>query len=141
MPREVVCVASRQRKAADTSEDERKMLPAVEATLKSLELAPEDEALARLAVGYARTIDQAAAIASAAQRIPYDPDTAEQVKKLAARVGAHATMADLGPKLLGALDALGATPKARAAGAKPGGAKPGAKSSVSPLNALRQAAG
>lgn len=117
------------------------MLPAVEATLAELSLAPEDAALARLAEGYARTIDQAAAIAAAAQRIPYDEDTAEQVKKLAARVGAHVTMADLGPKLLAALDALGATPKARAVGGNPAGKKPGTGGVLSPLAQLRKAAG
>lgn len=114
-------MASRQRKLPDAADDtDRKITPAVESTLGTLALEPEDAALARLALGYARTIDQAAAIASAAQRIPYDPDTAEQVKRLAARVSAHATMADLGPKLLAALDALGATPKARSATGKAG---------------------
>jgi hypothetical protein len=121
--------------------DDRKLTPAVEETLSQLELAPEDVGIARLAVGYARTIDQAAAIAAQAQRIPFDPDTADEVKRLAARVSAHATMADLGPKLLATLDALGATPKARAVTAKSGGHKPAAGGTASPLARLRRAAG
>lgn len=87
----------------------------VEATVAALRdrLQPEDEALAALAVEYARTIDRAAVIAAAAARLQPTEDLAEEVKRLAARVSAQATMADLGPKLQAALDALGATPKAR----------------------------
>lgn len=99
------------------------MLPAVEETLAHVEIQPEDAGLARLALGYARTIDQAQAIAAQAAKIPFDEDTAEEVRRLAARVAAHTTMSELGPKLLAALDALGATPKARAAAGKP--AQPG----------------
>lgn len=135
-------MSTRQRKAPEQTEtSERKLVPAVEDTLAQLELAPEDAGIARLALGYARTIDRAEAIAAQAARIPYDPDTSEEVKRLAARVSAQATMADLGPKLLAALDALGATPKARAAQSKPGAARPGAAGSASPLTALRRAAG
>lgn len=101
---------------ADTSD--RKLVPAVEETLAHVVLQPEDAALARLALSYARTIDTAAAIAAQADRIPFDPDTADEVKKLRAKVSAHSTMADLGPKLQAALDALGATPKARASAGK-----------------------
>lgn len=95
------------------------MADSVAETLKNLELQPEDAALAALALKYAETIDRAAAIAAAAAKIPFDPDTAEQVENLRKRVSAQATMADLGPKLQAALDALGATPKARSAAGKP----------------------
>lgn len=86
----------------------------VQATLDKLELRPEDAALAALALEYGRTIDRAAIIAAQASKIAFDPDSAEEVARLRAKVSAHATMSDVGPKLLAALDALGATPKARA---------------------------
>lgn len=110
------------RRSAEPDQNDRKMLPAVEETLANVEIRPEDAGLARLALQYARTIDQAAAIAAQAAKIPFDPDTEEELKKLRNRVSAQVTMSDLGPKLLAALDALGATPKARAANAKPGAA-------------------
>ncbi|MGE3414184.1 MAG: hypothetical protein AB7L91_18420 [Dehalococcoidia bacterium] len=105
----------------------------VQETVEKLALQPEDVAVAAVAVKYAETIDRAAAIAAQAARIPFSEDTAEEVKRLAARVSAHSTMADIGPKLLAALDALGATPKARAAAGKP--APTGGKSR---LTALRE---
>lgn len=58
---------------------------AVAATLDALELMPDDKATARLAALYASQIDQ-------------DPETLDH----------------LGPKLLAALEALGASPRARA---------------------------
>lgn len=103
-------------------------------TLGNLTLRPEDAALAALAVEYAQTIDRAHIIAARAAKIPFDPDSAEEVKRLAQRVSAQATMGDLGPKLLAVLDALGATPKARAQSPKPAG-----KSGPSALDALRSA--
>lgn len=84
-----------------------------------LDLRPEDVAVAALAVEYAETIDRAAVLAQLAADVPYDDDTAAMVSRLKQRVDAHAVMADVGPKLLAALDALGATPKARAAAGRP----------------------
>ena len=110
----------------------QKLSPSVEEALKYATLQPEDAAVADLARSYARTIDNAAAIAERAAKIPFDPDTAEEVAKLRARVSAHATMADLGPKLLAALESLGVTPKARAAAGKPRG-----KAGPSKLQGLR----
>lgn len=121
------------RKAATTEPDDRKILPAVEETLRHVVLAPEDAAIARLARGYAWTIDTAAAIAAQADRIAFDPDTADEVKKLRAKVSAHTTMADLGPKLQACLDALGATPKARAAAGKPAAGPAGGPSKLAIL--------
>lgn len=114
-------MARRAQAQAATEPSEKKLLPAVEETLSHVVLQPEDAALARLALSYARTIDTAAAIAAQADRIPFDPDTADEVARLRAKVSAHTTMADLGPKLQSALDALQATPKARAANGKPTG--------------------
>lgn len=104
----------------------------VQETLDTLELRPEDTALAALALEYGRTIDRAAIIAAQAAKIPFDPDSAEEVARLRAKVSAHSTMSDVGPKLLAALDALGATPKARAQSPKAQG-----KARGSALQAMR----
>ena len=111
------------------------MAAKVRETVDKLELQPEDAAVAALAVEYGETIDRAAELADAAGALPYDPDTAAMVARLKARVEAHAVMAELGPKLLAALDAIQATPKARAAAGKP--APAGGKSK---LTALRESA-
>jgi len=105
----------------------------VRETLEKLQLQPEDAAVSALAVEYAETIDNAAELAKAAEALPYDPDTAVMVARLKTRVDAHVVMVDLGPKLLAALDALGATPKARQVAGKP--APAGGKSK---LTALRE---
>lgn len=68
---------------------DRLLAPAVAETLAALHLGDEDTAAANLARQYAQTIDDA-------------EDTAEALEKL-------------GPKLLAALESLGATPKGRAA--------------------------
>lgn len=102
------------------------MAARIEETLASLENRPEDAGVRAIALEYARTIDRAAIIAAQVAKLPFDPDSADAVDQLRKRVSAHATMADLGPKLLAALDALGATPKARVAqgkGAPPSGGK------------------
>jgi hypothetical protein len=95
------------------------MAAVVDETLGQLVLGPEDAAAAALARRYAVTIDEARELAEAAARVPYDPDTAAQVARLRERVQAHVVMVELGPKLLAALDALHATPAARAKVAKP----------------------
>lgn len=107
----------------DAAAEPKGITPKIEATLAALELRPEDAGIAELALRYARTIDRAEAIAARAAQIPFDPDSADEVKRLAQRVSAQVTMSDLGPKLQAALDALGATPKARAASPRP--SKPG----------------
>lgn len=128
---------SRPRKLAaatgETAQEDRKLLTAVDETLANLDLSPQDAALAQLARRYAATIDRAEAISAQAAKIPFDPDSAEAVEQLRKKVSAQVTMADLGPKLLAALDALGATPKARAAAGKPPPAGTGSK-----LTALRK---
>src|SRR5690606_34551160 len=69
--------------------NDRKLTPAIEETLASLELRPEDAGIARLALQYARTIDRAEAIAAQAAKLPFDPDTAEAVEQLRKRVSAQ----------------------------------------------------
>jgi hypothetical protein len=81
------------------------LLPTVQHTIANLTLRPEDSAAATLAERYAASIDA-------------DP---EQLK-------------DLGPRLLATLEALGATPHARAAVSK-GGATGG----TTKLDQLREA--
>ncbi|MEU7817070.1 hypothetical protein [Pseudonocardia sp. NPDC049154] len=102
-----------------------KLTESVRETVEKLTLNPEDVAVAQLAVEYAETIERAADLAEEAANLPYDPDTAVMVARLKQRVEAHTVMADVGPKLLAALDALGATPKARAAAGKPAPASGG----------------
>lgn len=91
------------------------LLPAVKAAVAALTLADEDAATVRLAQRYAATIDEAATLAYQLSMVEYDDEqTAQRVNALAKRVEAHAVMAELGPKLLVALEALGASPAARA---------------------------
>ncbi|MFW6091983.1 MAG: terminase small subunit [Actinomycetota bacterium] len=73
--------------------------PAVAATLTSLGLGDSDAAAARLARHYAAAIDASHC----------------------SECGADTTLDTLGPKLLAALDALGATPAARARMLRGGG--------------------
>ncbi len=109
--------------------------PAVAATVEALTTAPEDAAAIRLAQRYAATIDRAVQVAADLDEIPpEDYDTGKLIQTLRAKVEAQAVLADLGPKLLAALDALGATPAARAR-LKAGGAP----SVPTKLAALREA--
>lgn len=112
---------------------EGEMTRSVRESVGNLELRPEDAGISALAVRFARTIDDAAELAELAAGMPYDPDTAVQLARLRQRVEAHTVMVEVGPKLQAALDALGATPKARAQVLKP--AAPGASKSA--LSALR----
>jgi hypothetical protein len=94
---------------------ERLLAAAVDETVDALDLDAADTAVARLARAYAATIDTT--------------------------VGGHecggyrAVMNDLGPKLLAALDALGATPQARSRRKGGGGDRAG----EGKLQALREA--
>ncbi len=117
------------RESAGLRSADRLLVPAIQASLGKLELSEEDQALSRLAETYARQIDQAAGAAAHADRVlravdqAEDPDLYEQVAALKAKLAERTAVSDLGPKLLAALDALGASPKARAAAAKGGGAR------------------
>lgn len=106
---------------------------AVRETLEKVQAAPEDAGVRALALRYGRTIDEARVLAEEAARLPYDPDTAVQVARLKTRVEAHTVMVDVGPKLLAALEALQATPRARTTAGKPAPA-----GAASKLAALRE---
>jgi hypothetical protein len=89
--------------------------PKVAETLDALDLRPEDAAVAQLVREYAAQVDKAAVIAAQLAKLPASPDFEEELGRLRARVSAHTTLIDLGPKIQAALIELGATPKARAA--------------------------
>ena len=112
---------------------------AVVESIESLDLSPEDAALAKIAEKYAREIDGAAAAAVQADRvlreIDDDPDLSELVGALKAKLAYRSALENLGPKLVAVLDALGATPKARASAGK-GGASRG-PSKLAALRATR----
>jgi hypothetical protein len=116
------------------------LVPKVEATLGALELAPADAALVRLVRDYAAAIDKAAELAADVEAAEgtLDPDDIigrRQLAELARKVERQAVLATLGPKLLAALEALGATPAARNRGRAGGGGHGG----DSRLQALREA--
>lgn len=112
------------RDRAALASTDRQLTPSVLAALDGLELADEDVAVARLAEHYAREIDRADVIAAQADRvlreIDGDEEAAELVAALRAKLGARSALESLGPKLLAALESLGASPKARAAVRKGG---------------------
>lgn len=87
------------------------MCTAVHEAVKALQIGPEDSAAVRLALLYAAAIDS-------------NDDQA-----------AYTALNDMGPKLLSALDALGATPKSR--GARKGVPPSRAQSRLEALRASR----
>lgn len=120
---------------------DRLVAPAVAETLAALELSPQDAGAARLAEVYAKALDRAGAIEAQADKVlrlvdSEDPELAELVSALKAKLSAQTTLATIGPKLHDLLGSLGATPKARAAIVK-GGAPRGR----SKLDQLREARG
>lgn len=121
---------------------DRLLVPAVSEALAAIELEAEDVAVSKLAERYAREIDQADAAATQADKVlrlinPEDnPDLFELVKGLKAKLSARVAVSDLGPKLLAALDSVGATPKARAA-RKGGAAGAGKGGKLAALRANR----
>lgn len=112
------------RRRALRSADEL-VAPAVAETLATLTLAEPDAGAAQLARRYAAAIDNAADIAEqlrqAVEDVDGDAPIRQRIQALAVRVDAHQVLVDLGPKLLTALEALGATPRARALTAKGAG--------------------
>jgi hypothetical protein len=121
---------------------DRTMSAAVALTLDALKVAPEDAAAKRLAQRYAAAIDAAERAQWLAEKaldeIPADDVMGRAyIQTLAAKVEVKELLDRLGPKLLAALEALGATPQARARlrGAQPADAKPNR------LGQLRQAHG
>lgn len=106
---------------------------ALGATLDALNLTDRDRGARALALAYARRIDDATATAAAAADIDLtDASTpiTRRVTALRQRVDAVTILDQLGPKLLAALEALGATPRAAAAlTGKPG---PGGQATAPP---------
>lgn len=96
---------------------DRLIEPAVQASIDALDLEDADQAVAKLALRYARELDQASAVAAQAgrvlDRISSDSDDFELVSALKAKLSARSAVENIGPRLLNALDAIGATPKAR----------------------------
>lgn len=98
--------------------------PKVRESLEELTLSGEDAAVSKLAELYAKELDAASGLAAKADAIlkgvtrTGDLELIEAVTALRNRVTAKATLENLGPKLLAALESLGATPKARAAAGK-----------------------
>lgn len=122
------------------------MLSEVDETLAELDLPNEDSAAAELARTYARQIDQAAAIRAKADKLVRDAlkfhsdDDAlyERVSALQGKLSERDCIDRIGKNLAALLDALGATPKSRAAlGTKPGHGGRQAPAGVGALHQLR----
>lgn len=116
------------------------LAPALTETLAQLTLAHADAAVVKLTERYAAAIDHAAELAAAVDAAgeALDPDDVAsrvQLARLAAQVEAQAVLGAFGPKLLAALQALGATPAARAKRRTEGGGSAGPNR----LQALREA--
>lgn len=93
------------------------LAPAVEDALGALVLSREDSAAAQLARALARQIDEALRaeyLARQALEQTEDPMARAYIQELAAKVAAKELLDRLAPKLLAVLEALGATPAARA---------------------------
>jgi len=114
--------------------------PAVEKMLAALQPDQVDAAVVRLAQRYAHDIDEAHLIAASLEPVlreimALDPKIHDRLLPLAVRIERTAVLASLGPKLLAALEQLGATPAARARQKSGGGGDAGPNR----LQALREA--
>lgn len=113
--------------------------PSVVETLDCLALSATDQAAAQLARRYAAAIDAAAEIAAVAELVePEDGDQAKLLQSLLRRVEAQEVLGELGPKLLAVLDALGGSPKARAALRARGGGQGDGSTPRTKLDELRE---
>lgn len=103
--------------------------PAVAETIEALDTTKADAGAVRLAKRYARDLDDAAVISATLTKalrdlLALNPDLHDRFLTLATRIEETAVLASIGPKLLAALESLGATPAARArltGGGAPGG--------------------
>lgn len=118
------------------------ILPAVEESLAALTLTGQDQAIAQLARAYARQLDGATRAEFLARRAldetPADDVMARAyIGELAAKVASKELFDRIGPKLLQALESLGASPAAR------GRMKTGGSASAGPsrLEEMRRARG
>ncbi|SDU42483.1 terminase small subunit [Jiangella alkaliphila] len=119
------------------------LAPAIDETIAKLEPDDVDAGVVQLARRYAALVDdarEAAALADdLADRIdPEDFTTGQMVARLGAKVQAQTVLAELGPKLLAALEQLGATPAARAK-LRGGGAPVAGPNRLAALRQARQA--
>jgi hypothetical protein len=116
------------------------LYPAVAATIHALEpLDARDSGTAKLALRYARDIDRAELVAAQLEKVlrqvaGLDIDVYDRLLPLAVKIERTAVLATLGPKLLAALEQLGATPIVRSGKGDGGGGKPAGQ-----LQALRTA--
>jgi hypothetical protein len=119
------------------------MLAEVERALNAVKIDPKDAGTAEIARHYARLIDDAAPAAKYGEALAWldAVDTNQRTEKHAilirAALAEHSVASDLGPKLLAALTALGATPAARK---DVGGGGADVVGLPSPLQAARDAA-
>jgi hypothetical protein len=102
--------------------------------------APEDGAVAALALEYARLSDEAAPAGKYEAALTWlsgqgadDRDADKHIRTISQALAAHSVASDLGPKLLAALESLEMSPRARGA-AKKGTADD--KPSANPLDEL-----
>ena len=118
------------------------LAPALAAAISALQLTGDrDAAVVRLAQRYAAQLDRAAELAAKADAIDLDPDDRDGqllLATLAAQVQAQQALTTLGPKLLAALQALQATPAARAR-RKGGGGDRAGETGITKLRAARRA--
>ena len=92
------------------------MVRAVQAALRQARLQRVDDGARALALRYAAAIDGAAELAAElAELVPDNEDQARRLAVLARRVDAQVVLERIGPKLLACLEALGMSPRARAA--------------------------
>ncbi len=116
------------------------LAPAVEEMLAALQSDQVDAAAVRLAQRYARDIDDARLVAASLEPVlreilALDPKIHDRLLSLAVRIERTTVLASLGPKLLAALEQLGATPAARSKTGAGGGDRAG----KGQLQALREA--
>jgi hypothetical protein len=100
---------------------------------------PAYSAAVSLAIEYGKLLDSAAGVAAEVAEVdlsPRDTDGRRRLERVEKLVAAHAAYSDLGPKLLAALTALGATP----ASVKDAGGGGPVAGLPSPLQAARDAA-
>src|SRR6266536_129927 len=106
------------------------LAPAVEEMLAALQSDQVDAAAVRLAQRYARDIDDARLVAASLEPVlreilALDPKIHDRLLSLAVRIERTTVLASLGPKLLAALEQLGATPAARSKTGAGGGDRAG----------------
>jgi hypothetical protein len=115
---------------------------ALRRALAAVDPAQVDAAAVALAYGYTRQLDNAAVAArylqplkELRQAVAAAEHGAEALVKIETALSVHSVHSDLGPKLLATLDALGMTPKGRAAIIGKGA--PTREPAASPLDELR----